>query len=177
MQDQPGKISFDFEAYAYRVHMGPCFVCAFVAGHPDYQHHTLYEDDDTIAFLTRYPMLLGYCLVAPKAHVESWLDDLSEEEFLRFQAIVRSVARAVAATVPTERMYSMSLGSQQGNAHLHWHIAPLPPGVPYEHQQFHAVMAENGVLAITDITQAELAGRIRTNVRHAMSRSVGDAKA
>ena len=32
---------------------------------------------------------------------------------------------------PTERLYLLSLGSHQGNAHVHWHIAPLPPGVPY----------------------------------------------
>ena len=71
------------------------------------------------------------------------------------------VARAVATTVPTERMYSMSLGSQQGNAHLHWHLAPLPFGVPYDQQQFHAVMAEHGVLAVDDAVQAALAQRIR----------------
>ena len=56
----------------------------------------------------------------------------------------------------------MSLGSHQGNAHVHWHIAPLPPGVPYERQQFHAVMAENGVLEVTREAQAALAAQIRS---------------
>ena len=106
-------------------------------------------------------MQLGYCLVAPKAHIESWIDEMEEDEFLRFQGVVRRVARAVAATVPTERMYSLSLGSQQGNAHLHWHVAPLPPGVPYDEQQFHALMAVNGILPVDDATQAALARRIR----------------
>jgi diadenosine tetraphosphate (Ap4A) HIT family hydrolase len=165
MSHDPGKDDFDSDAYTRRVREGPCFVCAFVAGHPAYQHHTVYEDDDTIAFLNRYPTLLGYCLVAPKNHVEDWLEDLSDEQFLRFQATVRTVARAIAATVPTERMYSLSLGSQQGNAHLHWHLAPLPPGVPYDRQQFHAVMAENGVLSVGPTAQAHLADRIRTNLR------------
>jgi len=45
-----------------------------------------------------------------------------------------------AAVVPTERMYSLSLGSRQGNAHLHWHIAPAAPGVPYDQQQYHALI-------------------------------------
>jgi diadenosine tetraphosphate (Ap4A) HIT family hydrolase len=75
--------------------------------------------------------------------------------------VVQEVARAVAATVPTERMYSLSLGSQQGNAHLHWHVVPLPPGVPYERQQFQAVMTVNGVLTVDDAAQAALARRIR----------------
>ena len=106
----------------------------------------------------------GYCLVAPKRHVESWVSDLNEAQFLALQGVVYRVAKAVAMTVPTERIYSLSLGSQQGNAHLHWHIAPLPPGVPYHQQQFHALMAENGVPDVTDRTQASLARAIRSHL-------------
>jgi histidine triad (HIT) family protein/ATP adenylyltransferase len=160
MGGEPGKLSFDVGEYARRVGGGPCFVCGFVEGRADYRHHLVYEDDDTVAFLNRYPTLLGYCLVAPKRHLESWVHDMEPSEFLRFQGIVHATARAIAATVPTERMYSMSLGSRQGNAHLHWHLAPLPPGIPYERQQFHAVMAENGILAVDDGQQAALAGEI-----------------
>jgi diadenosine tetraphosphate (Ap4A) HIT family hydrolase len=147
--------------YARRSLEGPCFVCAILAGHPDYRHHDVYEDDRTIAFLNRHPTLLGYCLVAPKRHVEDWVHDLDETEFIALQRVVRKVAVAVAAVVPTERMYSLSLGSQQGNAHLHWHIAPLPPGVPYREQQYYALMSENGVLDVGDATQAALARDIR----------------
>jgi len=44
---------------------------------------------------------------------------------------------------------------------LHWHVAPLPPGVPYHEQQFHALMMSDGVLAVDDRTQAALAMDIR----------------
>lgn len=134
---ESAKIGFDMEQYSHRVHDGPCFVCAMLAGHPDYVHHTVYEDDEFVAFLNRFPALRGYCLVAPRRHIEDWVHDLDVAEFLRLQAVVHRVARAVAAVVPTERMYALSLGSRQGNAHLHWHVAPLPPGIPYEQQQFH----------------------------------------
>ncbi|MEU1686014.1 HIT family protein [Micromonospora sp. NPDC005707] len=164
MTNQPRKAPFDVEQYARRVSGGPCFVCAFVAGEPDYHHHVVYENDDTVAFLARYPTLLGYCLVAPKRHLESWVHDMEPPEFLRFQGVVHRVARAIAATLPTERMYSMSLGSQQGNAHLHWHLAPLPPGIPYDRQQFHAVMAENGVLEVDDDSQEAVARDIRSRL-------------
>jgi len=87
--------------------------------------------------------------------------DLGEPAFLRLQAVVHRVATAIAAAVPAERMYLLSLGSQQGNAHLHFHIAPLPPGVPYEQQQFYALMAENGVLDVDDAAQAAVAQAIR----------------
>jgi diadenosine tetraphosphate (Ap4A) HIT family hydrolase len=78
--------------------------------------------------------------------------------------VVHRVAGAVAAVVPAERMYCLSLGSQQGNAHLHWHVAPLPPGVPYERQQYYALMAENGVLDVGDSFQADLARAIRSRL-------------
>lgn len=49
----------------------------------------------------------------------------------------------------------------QGNAHVHWHVAPLPPGVPYERQQYHALMAENGVLRYSQKELEELGVRVR----------------
>jgi diadenosine tetraphosphate (Ap4A) HIT family hydrolase len=157
--------TFPLEEYLHRVRSGPCFVCAILAADPDYLHDNVYEDDDTIAFLVRYPTLLGHLVVAPKTHVESWVDGMSEDENARFQRTVHRIATAVAATLPTERMYSLSLGSQQGNSHLHWHVAPLPPGVPYEHQQFYALMSENGILDVTPESQAALAAAIRSNIR------------
>jgi diadenosine tetraphosphate (Ap4A) HIT family hydrolase len=104
-------------------------VCAILAGHLDYPHHDVYEDAATIAFPARQPTLLGYRIIAPKRHVEDWVSELGEEEYLALQRVVRRVAGAVAKVVPTERMYSLSLGSQQGNAHLHWHVAPLPQAI------------------------------------------------
>jgi diadenosine tetraphosphate (Ap4A) HIT family hydrolase len=153
-------VAFDVGQYARRARHGPCFICALLGGEPGYDHHPVYEDERTIAFLNRYPTLRGYCLVAPKRHIENWVHDLSEADFIGLQRVVHRVAKAITATVPTERMYSLSLGSQQGNSHLHWHIAPLPPGVPYDQQQFQALMAEKGVLTVDDTEQAALATAI-----------------
>lgn len=124
----------------------------------------LYANADTVAFLSRYPTMLGYSIVAPRRHVESWEQDLSEAEFLAFQSVIRMVAIALAAVLLTERMYSFSLGSQQDNSHLHWHLAPLPPGVPYEQQQYYALMAEHGVLDVSEQEQSSLAARIRSQL-------------
>jgi diadenosine tetraphosphate (Ap4A) HIT family hydrolase len=158
----------DTDEYARQVREsrsnGECFICQIAAGTHSHNHQVVYEDADTIAFLDRYPTLLGHCLVAPRQHAESWLHDLSEAQFLSFQRIAYQVARAVAATVPTERMYSLSVGSQQANAHLHWHLAPLPPGVPYEEQELNAMRKEKGVLDISEDAQANLASAIRSNL-------------
>ncbi|MFF8917706.1 HIT family protein [Streptomyces sp. NPDC015032] len=140
----------------------PCFVCAFVAGAPGAAHVTVYEDDQHVAFLDRYPTVPGKVLVAPKAHIEHAVRDLDEFAYLRLMSVVRKVALAVEAVVKPERTYLLSLGSQQGNSHLHWHIAGLPAGTPYPQQQFHALMAENGVLSVTDEEAAAMGQRLRT---------------
>jgi histidine triad (HIT) family protein/ATP adenylyltransferase len=156
---------FDLAAYTRAVREGPCFICALAAGDPAYDHHVVYDDGDAIGFLNRYPTLRGYCLVAPRRHVEDWVHDLDEAGHLALQTVVHRIARAVAAVVPTERTYALSLGSAQGNAHLHWHVAPLPPGVPYERQQFHALMIEHAaVLPADDADQAALAAQIRAHL-------------
>jgi len=160
---------FDLAAYVERSRNGPCFVCAYLGEHPDYEHMPVYADEHVVAFLSRYPTLLGYTIVAPRAHV---IDVTGNRElFRRLTDVVHDVAEALKATVPTERVYLMSLGSHQGNAHVHWHVAPLPPGVPYERQQFHAVMAENGMLAVTPEEQGALAGRVRSALRAVRGRS------
>jgi len=60
-----------------------------------------------------------------------------------------------------ERPYVLSLGSRQSNRHVHWHLVPLPTGVPYEPQQVTALAPERGYLDIPDDAQADLATRLR----------------
>jgi diadenosine tetraphosphate (Ap4A) HIT family hydrolase len=134
-------------------------------GDPGYSHVMVYEDPLAVAFLSRYPTQLGYCIVAPRRHVEHVVGELELDDYLGLQTVVHRVGRAISLTVPTERLYVLSLGSQQGNSHVHWHLAPLPPGVPYEQQQYYAVMAEHGVLDVRLDQQQRLATRIRANLK------------
>lgn len=152
----------DLDAYHRRVQSGPCFVCAMVAGDPEFSGHPIfYEDEKTVAFLTTNPAQYGFTLVCPKEHREQATGDFSIEEYLDLQRLVYRVAEAVRAEVGAERMYVMTLGSNQGNAHVHWHVVPLPPGVPYEEQQFAALMLERaGALRIPEKEKAALAARI-----------------
>jgi diadenosine tetraphosphate (Ap4A) HIT family hydrolase len=140
---------------------GRCFICELVAGNPEFAHHVVYEDDGAIAFLNRYPALYGYVLVAPRQHREQVTGDFTRAEYRQLQEVVRRVGEAVRRVVATERLYVLSLGSQQGNRHVHWHVAPLPPGVPFEQQQFAALDTDER-LDLSDDELAELAARIRT---------------
>jgi diadenosine tetraphosphate (Ap4A) HIT family hydrolase len=121
----------------------------------------VYKDDVAIAFLNKYPTLYGYTLVAPAEHREQVTGDFSIDEYVELQKVVYRVAEALRQELPTERVYILSLGSQQGNRHVHWHIAPLPPGVPFKQQQFEALMlSDKGYLKIPDAELSELAARL-----------------
>jgi diadenosine tetraphosphate (Ap4A) HIT family hydrolase len=155
---------FDLDTYIKRIQNSPCFICEMIAGRLD-GNYVIYRDDICIAFLNKFPTLYGYVLVAPISHKEQVTGDFSLEGYLSLQRAVYQVAEAVRRTVETERVYILSLGSQQGNRHVHWHIAPLPYGVPFKEQQLSALRVENGVLDLPDHKMAELAIHIRQNMR------------
>jgi diadenosine tetraphosphate (Ap4A) HIT family hydrolase len=149
------------QTYQKRIQNGPCFICQIIGNNPDYPHHIVFEDEVAIAFLNRFPTLYGHTLVAPKGHQEQVTGDFCLEDYLLLQRRVYAIAEAVRYEVNAERVYVLSLGSQQGNAHVHWHIAPLPPGVPFEEQQLQALSWGNGILDLTADQMAVLAARIR----------------
>ena len=153
--------SFDMEDYIERITSGPCFICEILAGNPDYPHHIIYEDKHAIVFLNAYPALVGYTLVAPREHREQVTGDFTSAEYLQLQGLIYRVSEAVRRVVPTERVYLLSLGSQQGNSHVHWHIAPLPPGVPFRKQQLEALRIEDRILDLSQPEMSSLAAQIR----------------
>lgn len=152
---------FDVKAYVSDIDTRPCFICELVNGNPEAFHEVVSRDDETIIFLSRYPTLRGYCLVSPIEHIEDLADGLSPEAYLRLQRKVHRLSRALRQVFGAERIYVLSLGSQQANRHLHFHVVPLPPGVPLEQQQYHALMAENGILEIAAEEMAAMAIAIR----------------
>jgi diadenosine tetraphosphate (Ap4A) HIT family hydrolase len=132
-----------------------------VAGNPAYAHEIVYEDDAAIVFLNKYPPLYGYVLVAPREHREQVTGDFTPAEYLALQQVIYRVAEAVQRVVKPERVYILSLGSQQGNKHVHWHIAPLPPGVPFEQQQLEALRMKDGILQLSAEDMCALAAQLR----------------
>ncbi len=159
------RYELDHEAYNRRAQAGPCFICRILANDPSFPHHLICRDTIAIAFLDAYPALFGHTLVAPCEHREQVTGDFTEQEYADLQRIVYRVAEAVRLEVRAERVYLLSLGSNQGNAHVHWHVVPLPPGVRYEEQQLQALT--KGVLRIPEQEQAELAERLRRRLDEA----------
>lgn len=128
-------------------------MCEFLAGNPEYEHVLVDETPTAVAFLNRYPTQFGAVIVAPKEHREQVTGGFREDEYLALQRFIYRVAEAMRRVLSPERVYLLSLGSQAANSHVHWHIVPLPPGVPLEQQQYFALMHERGVV---EATKAEL---------------------
>jgi diadenosine tetraphosphate (Ap4A) HIT family hydrolase len=110
---------------------------------------------------------LGCTIVAPREHRTEVSGDFALEEYLVLQRVVHRVGEAVRRAVPTERLYLLSLGSGDRNAHVHWHLVPHPPDVPYEEQQLAALDWErDGVLDLSAVELEELAASIRAHLGH-----------
>jgi diadenosine tetraphosphate (Ap4A) HIT family hydrolase len=124
----------------------------------------VYEDEIAVAWLNPWPTLLGYTIVAPKRHLEAVTRDFDEDEYVALQRVVHRLGEAVRRSVPTERLYVLALGTREGNSHVHWHVAPLPPGIPYEEQQLEALRVERGVLDVTDAELDDLADALRARL-------------
>ena len=140
---------------------GLCFICEFLAGNPDFDHVVVDETDSAVAFLNRYPTLFGSTLVAPRRHIEDVTGGFSEAAYLEMQSFVYRIAEAVRKVLAPERIYILSLGSRAANAHVHWHIAPLPRGVPLDQQQYHALMHEHGVIEVSHGDCEDFAKKVR----------------
>ena len=158
-----GRKPFDLDSYIQKIQSSPCFICELIAGRLN-GNHIIHSSDGSIIFLNKYPVLYGQVLVAPIQHREQVTGDFNLDEYLALQQVVYRTAEAVRKTIAAERIYILSLGSQQGNRHVHWHIAPLPYGVPFKQQQLEALRVENGILDIPDEEMEGLAQRIRDNL-------------
>jgi diadenosine tetraphosphate (Ap4A) HIT family hydrolase len=143
---QRARKAFDLQELHAASRSGLCFICEFLQGNPAFDHLAVAETDHAVASLDRFPTLFGSTLVAPKRHLEAVTGDQSEAEYLGLQAFIYRVSEAIRKVLAPERLYILSLGSQAANAHVHWRIAPLPPGVPLAEQQYHALMHEHGVI-------------------------------
>ena len=162
---EPMQTGFDLEAYLGEVAKG-CFICRLVDGDPMLpHHHVIWRNDQALAFLDRFPTVYGYSLVAPVAHREHVSGDLTLHQYLNLQCIVYAVAEAVRLALKPERIYILSLGSQQSNAHIHWHIVPCPPGTPLEEQQTALIdKRQRGILQLGRQEGQELISRLRAHL-------------
>jgi diadenosine tetraphosphate (Ap4A) HIT family hydrolase len=170
--NEPTRVTFNLDSYLRDVEKG-CFLCRLIEGDPSLPaHHIVWRDKEAIAFLDRLPTVFGSVLVAPTVHSEQVTGDFTLHEYLALQRIVYEIAEAVRDTLRPERVYILSLGSQQANAHIHWHIVPCPPETPLERQQLALLNAEErGILEVGQEEGEALVDRLRSHLPAWMQKS------
>ena len=138
----------------------PCFICRMAAEQIRLPGNVVYEGERDLMFLDGYPRAYGYTRVATRGRREQVAADFALEEYLRLQSLVYRVAGAMREEVGAGRVYLYSFGSNQGNARVHWHVVPLPPGVSHGEQQGEWGAWNREVLKIPRQEMSALAARI-----------------
>ena len=101
-----------------------CIFCDILNGKRD--AHIVYEDDEHIAFLDKYPIDDGHTLVIPKKHYER-ITDMNSHDVGKIFSLVPKIAKAVLSGAGAD---AFSLAQNNGKAakqiipHVHIHIIP-----------------------------------------------------
>jgi diadenosine tetraphosphate (Ap4A) HIT family hydrolase len=73
--------------------------------------------------------MLGWLVVKPLRHVESWAE-LTAEEADAFGTISRRLSRAIVATTGAAKVYLCQFGEAEHFAHVHVHLIPRAHDLP-----------------------------------------------
>ena len=101
-----------------------CIFCDIINGKR--QGHFIYEDDDHVAFLDKYPIDTGHSLILPRQHYEK-VTDMKSEEVGKLFSKVPKIARAIVESINAD---AFSMAQNNGRAakqivpHVHVHIIP-----------------------------------------------------
>ena len=104
--------------------MESCIFCKIISG--EVPCHTIYEDDEVIAFLDVSQDVYGHTLVVPKKHVKNILD-CDEELLNKVMAVVQKISKhyvencGIKGVVVTN---NNNYEAGQSVFHLHFHILP-----------------------------------------------------
>ena len=104
--------------------MSHCIFCDIM--HDKLEHYSIYEDDNHIAILDKYPVDLGHSLVIPKKPYEK-LTDMNSNEiaelFIKIPKIVNGILKATNADAFTI-VQNNGKSAKQIVPHVHVHIIP-----------------------------------------------------
>jgi histidine triad (HIT) family protein len=101
-----------------------CIFCDIIA--QKREGHFIYEDDDHVAFLDKYPIDKGHSLVLPKKHYEK-LTDMESQNVGNLFSKIPYIVRAIMAATKAD---AFSIAQNNGRAakqiipHVHVHIIP-----------------------------------------------------
>ncbi len=84
--------------------------------------HIVAEDDEFIAFLDVFPLVIGHVLVVPKKETD-YIFDLDDNQLSGIMAFAKKVAVALRKSVTCKRIGVAVIGLEVPHAHIH--LVPL----------------------------------------------------
>jgi histidine triad (HIT) family protein len=102
----------------------PCLFCSIVSA--KLPAIIIYDDDNHIALMDKYPLSLGHALVIPKLHHANLLS-MTPYQFGSLYSVVYMISKAITSAVNAD---GFSIGQNNGRAanqiipHVHVHIVP-----------------------------------------------------
>ena len=134
-----------------------CVFCQIVAG--ENPHHIIYEDDDFMAFLDKYPLNPGHSQFIPKEH-SRWVWDMDTSDIGLMFMKSKRIAKALQTVFKTEWIIADTGGIGVPHAHIHL--------VPRHEDDGHGELADPKILREIDEPEME---RIAEAIRLELQRT------
>jgi histidine triad (HIT) family protein len=104
--------------------MSDCIFCKIAKG--DIPSTVVYEDDEFVAILDKFPANLGHMLVIPKEHIEN-VFELPSEKTEKIFAIVANMAKKMKQNLEFDGLNIVqNNGIVAGQSVFHFHIHLIP---------------------------------------------------
>lgn len=129
--------------------MKDCLFCKFSKG--DIAVHTIYEDEDFLAFLDNSPYCEAHTLVIPKKHYR-WMWDMPDEELSKLMKVSKKIANHYRDITGNENIYSFLFGEEIPHVHLH-----LLPNVEGRLDRNLSILSKHGRSSISEESLVRLA--------------------
>ena len=98
-----------------------CIFCSIIKG--NIQGTIVYEDDEFLAIMDKYPITTGHTLVIPKKHYDSYLFDMPDDVIQRYVLAAKKVAKLLDKKLGVQRTGMVMEGT--GVNHVHFKLYPL----------------------------------------------------
>jgi histidine triad (HIT) family protein len=104
----------------------PCVFCEIAEGRA--AAHVVREDEATIAFLDRSPLVIGHVLLVPRVHVAT-LPDADDATACALMLAARDICAALPEALGCDGSFLAENNVvSQSVAHLHFHLVPRSKG-------------------------------------------------
>ncbi|GHU75425.1 protein hit [Clostridia bacterium] len=101
-----------------------CIFCKIIA--KTIPAYVLYEDDDFIVILDKFPSVLGHSLIIPKTHSKDFFD-LPEETAAKVLPLAKRIAERLKKATDCEGLNVLqNNGEAAGQTVAHYHIHLIP---------------------------------------------------